>query len=575
MSAARVMAIPPPFISDQEMARFPVIVEARWDRRPFRAHYDVEDNALKNGECFTKLTVLRVIKGDLKPGEHELLPGYNIGWSETGGEPMSFMSTQMCGDVEEVCQANLWCLEWTRSWDKSDPKNYLSLTNYRAIQPLVLEAYFHALGHANPDDAIAKLLRGGVPKVCLRCLEFVNGGAVPWPYWGEFEEWYRGTPDPADRRVQLAPHVRPLMRHEDAEVRRMATATYGSLTDDRAVPALRERLTDSDDGVRAIAVGILAKYRDIPSIESINEACTGIHNGHLGCAAVDKLLEWGDVRLVPGLIRFLDEGDYAGRIGDDIFIPSLRARAGLERIVGFTFPLDADRSGRAWKAALSIDDRQKRIDRLAQLLPDKSAPIRAQAIGDVKNCKIRVTNTDQRKWTVTTRPADLEICFNGNSHSMGVRPRLASQFVTLAAGESVEYPVQIPDRLMLAEPKDRSVNALYLYDGHQFGLKAWLGKVAVEFGDGWNEPPRELIDGDEFWPNGNWKARGKMLFDKRVGLWEWFNEAGDRTETFDYTRGGAAECDPEHPANKGAGKRNSRTADEFGRTTSMPSDAIP
>ncbi len=77
----------------------------------------------------------------------------------------------------------------------------------------------------------------------------------------------------------------------------------------------------------------------------------------------------------------------------------------------------------------------------------------------------------------------------------------------------------------------------------------------ADFGAGWTEQ-RKIEKVEEKWPNGNLKAVGETVNGKRIGNWEFFNENGDRTQTIDYTGGGSAVCNPEHPDNKGAGKRS-------------------
>src|SRR5262245_43802411 len=74
-------AIPPPYVSDEELARHPIIVVGRWKPAPFRDHSRTEnlpngEKILKNWEVHTELVIDRVIKGDLKLGTHEILLGF-------------------------------------------------------------------------------------------------------------------------------------------------------------------------------------------------------------------------------------------------------------------------------------------------------------------------------------------------------------------------------------------------------------------------------------------------------------------------------------------------------------------
>src|SRR5260221_7067110 len=66
-------AIAPAFISDEELARYPMIVVATWDKASFRAHYRYSTNSdrgkvITSFESYTELNVLRVIKGTIQPG---------------------------------------------------------------------------------------------------------------------------------------------------------------------------------------------------------------------------------------------------------------------------------------------------------------------------------------------------------------------------------------------------------------------------------------------------------------------------------------------------------------------------
>ena len=76
--------------------------------------------------------------------------------------------------------------------------------------------------------------------------------------------------------------------------------------------------------------------------------------------------------------------------------------------------------------------------------------------------------------------------------------------------------------------------------------------VKAAFGQGWKEPERKRQKVEEKWPNGNFKVVGQTMNGQKCGKWEYYSEAGDRIRIVDY-EGGTAECNPEHPDNKGAG----------------------
>jgi len=76
-------AIAPAFISDEELARYPIIVVAKWDKASFRAHYRYSTNSDRGKvitafESYTELNVLRVIKGGIRPGVSTLKIGYGL-----------------------------------------------------------------------------------------------------------------------------------------------------------------------------------------------------------------------------------------------------------------------------------------------------------------------------------------------------------------------------------------------------------------------------------------------------------------------------------------------------------------
>lgn len=121
MGAHTVSGIAPNFISDAELAQSPVIVVGQWENAPFTSHNKYRDDfgsdqVIADSEAYTKLRILRVIKGsDLKPGEHHLMTGLGISWSEDGAWVSSGTSTELLGDVGNITQPNLWFLKKSRS----------------------------------------------------------------------------------------------------------------------------------------------------------------------------------------------------------------------------------------------------------------------------------------------------------------------------------------------------------------------------------------------------------------------------------------------------------------------------
>jgi hypothetical protein len=143
--------IAPAHVSDEELARYPVIVVGRWNKAPLRPHIRLEPHPGKGEVCtasetHTELVVERVIRGNISPGTHRILLGYRIGWLRPdGGKVIAYWSSEQWGDVEEVGESNLWFLVPERSWDESDSHTYLMLETCRGVQPLEREGYFRAL----------------------------------------------------------------------------------------------------------------------------------------------------------------------------------------------------------------------------------------------------------------------------------------------------------------------------------------------------------------------------------------------------------------------------------------------
>ena len=254
-------AIPPPFVSDEELARSPTIVVAKWENAPLVPHHRVEGNVWKEQEIRTEIVVKRVLKGTLKPGKYTILLGPFLAWeSEKGGNVKAYTSTEMVGDVNDVKDENLWFLESRRSWDKTDPATYPALDTYRGVQPRVLEPYFLALAGKAPAESVPKLLASREPAVVLRTLQYVAGGILPWPY----------QPVRALREARVAEETAgracrgrsiaswPERGPKCGARPRPCTLNWQGA---QAIPRMRTSLSDPDGHIRGIAIGTLARLR--------------------------------------------------------------------------------------------------------------------------------------------------------------------------------------------------------------------------------------------------------------------------------------------------------------------------
>jgi hypothetical protein len=559
----KISAMAPAFVSDEDLAQYSVVVVAKWEKAPFRANhrYDERDQqkVVTAIESFTDLNVLRVIKGDVKPGRHALMIGWGIAWSQNGNWVTSGTSTELRGDVQDVTEPNIWFLQESRSWEQTNRIKYLSVSHYRAIQPVFLEEYFTALASAQPKMEVPKLLTSTNAGVVRRSLLYVCGGLRPWPYDSDFDTKYLGRKQGTVLRDQARAVAAVIERKDSNEVRALSVAVHAELEGAKCVQYVRTLLGDHDLDVRAAAVAVLVRYKDSESLDEIGRTVTGKESGSVACKIIEAMSGWGEVRLVPALAAFLECGELAYRYGDDVGIPALKAREVLHRMTGHWFPYDREASLRAWKEASQISDFGKRQQLLATILPNDPNPLKADVVGDGGiNAACRITNKSRHDVVVTRCPTWGEQSWpagTAGSQSGMEQPKGKKDFVVLRPGESTQCDIKFHAGFLLADPGSRKLILEYWDTGQEWAMHAWIGSVQAQFGTDW-KGQRKLEDIQEQWPNGNFKAKGKTMNGERYGAWHYFNEDGDRIRIVDYTGGhGPAECNPEHPDNKGAGKR--------------------
>jgi len=503
----RVFAMAPPYVSDEELAAYPVIVVAKWDKAPAKSHNQYRDDdglgqVVVKSEVYTSLNVLQVVKGNIEPGVHDLMIGWGISWQEDGTWLTSGTSTEILGDVKDVTEPCLWFLKQTRSWDETRKTDYLTVSNYREVQPLPLTTFFVALGTANRTTEVPRLLTPNDPLVSDRVLRYLCGGKWPWPY--EADERFAGFyTTPRHRSLILfleADRVWDLITSDEKELRGKAASVYAELKGKDCVPKMRTLLDDDDPAVRGIAVGILASYRDEASLARFPQAVEGVEDAVLACKLIKILSSWGDERVVLPMISYLQNGGFAYQYGNDFGIPALKARQALEAITGHAFPFDVELSKKAWQQALPLEDRAARLRFLGKVAPGDESPFVARAgrdrrteadekmkerIGGVGEDDVFVTiglfNLSPRPVTVLKYPSDVEMSWSGGNSSYGDRSATKEDFTTIDPGEAITFEVRLYERFLRADPSKR-LRLRYLNNGRKVGVNAWIGTVIVKFG---------------------------------------------------------------------------------------------
>ena len=482
LSPRNILAIAPPYLTDSELAGHPVLVVAKWNKAPMRPHRLSEGNVLKKFEVFTDIEVIRVIKGDIKPGTHTLLLGWGIGWEENGKGLRTGTSTDLPGDVDDVSKPNLWFLDRSKSWDESDKKTYYHLTNYRAIQPRNLESYFKAVAAREPRKEVPTLLSSNDPEVLRHVLRYISGDVLPWPYEpAEWERLYsndkRGNP-----LKDQAAAVRDLINRDVPEIRPLAVAVYADLAGKDGVPNMRLLLKDKDPQIRAVAAGALARMKDTLSIPVMSDAVRGLKEPHLSCKIVHELSAWGVLELAPALISFLENDSCWGRYGREVGSPAVQAREALYQIANCWFPYDVTQSLQAWSRTPNGTDPDKRRKELRKLLPETHCPLAAEFSGSVDDGFVKITNTSLEKVAITRYPAWVDANAPGLWSGAGTdykEPTAATDFVLLQPGESTRVKLSFGDHFKGVGPEQLELSLFYSDLATRFGLPGWIGWVDV------------------------------------------------------------------------------------------------
>ncbi len=508
--------VAPRYVSDPELAGYPVIVVATWKSTPWRRHEKWSDDGygIERWEAYTRLNILSVLRGNVEPGEVELLKSPGIAWPADGSWVTSGTSTEMVGDVRDITKPCLWFLKRERSWDEELKEEFLSVSNYREIQPLELYEFYLALSQPDAELVVPTLLSADHDLVAERVLLYLCGGMWPWPFIGYDLDGRRAYHEPLRAeagRVWDYLHANVTERHP------IAASVYAELADEDDIENVRTLLDDRDAHVRAIALGALARYRDEVSSSRFAKAIEGYEDG-TAFAVVDALAAWNSSRVVPALIEFL-QTDLWNQIGEDLIdMPAIKAQLALKEITGHVFPFDVALSKKAWHNATRTDDRAERRTILGEIAPADETPLVAAAVGVPRkeipeeltklfrvpkdyewSTIVRLQNVSSRPVTVVEYPSGGEIRTSrslsgfGNHYSrmcsrfgFGDATFENQRFTTIAPGTSTEFEVVLPQSFLVDSPHKRRLRLLYLDSGKDQGLKAWLGSLDVRFGADWS-----------------------------------------------------------------------------------------
>jgi len=480
-------ALGPNYISDEDLAKSSVIVVAKWEKAPWKDHVKYGGQGIVASEGFTTLHVLRVIKGDIKPGKHPLLVGWGIAWNKDGTGLETGTSTEVLGDVKDITKSNLWFLKKAKSWDEKDATDYLSVDNYRMVQPPELEPYFTALAANDPVTAMRPLLASENENVVKHALLYAAGGVSPWPfneYWDL--EAFSGKKQGA-LQTGLADAVAAVSARKKMIVQRpLAVAVYAALQGENSAPYLRKMLADSDVSTRVVAAGLLARLKDAGDIEGINRALRSDGDGEPECRIIAAISDWGDARLVPALAAFLEDDTFWFEEGDEFVIPAFKARETLHKITGHWFPYDTQASLRAWEQVARAGDDAKRKELLDTLVPDDAVPLKAEVtITSGTDVTCTITNQSRKDLPIAANPDGYSLAWShldgapvsSESGPAGKFPQGKKDFIILKPGGFILVRFKLGTDLLHAPPGNPSMKLVYEHTGGKWGMKAWIGKV--------------------------------------------------------------------------------------------------
>lgn len=496
------LAMGPGYLTDAELVKYPVIFIAQWEKAPFVAHRDPNDASVARIEAYTRLRVLEVIRGDVKPGEVELKIGWGISWNKEGKEVYSGTTTYLPGDVENVTAPAIWFCQRERSWDETRKDEYLTVRHYREVQPIGLRVFYETLMRPDGDKAILELLSMEHTDQSRRVLKHLSGGVFPWPY--EPDSFYN---KPKKRGLVLhdaADRVWKFIEENPGKPRPYSVAVYAELRGKDCVGQVRTLLTDDDPLVRGVAVGILAKNRDSESAVKLAAEVVDLKESWLACQIIKELGTWDDDSAVAALFGFLRNDSFSYQSGNEFGIPALLAKKMLLERTGHEFPFDIEVSQKAWSEARKATTKEERRKVLTELAPNGACPIRAVAFGypsqtlrEELNQRIsklhsnelaidvRITNVSSKAVAILKYPSMVseQSSFSNNAYGGGYfTTDQKREYITLEPNASQVIQARISTNTLSEVRSKGELTFDYLNNGSNQGVQAWIGQVKVDFG---------------------------------------------------------------------------------------------
>jgi len=544
--SSNLAAIPPAYVPDAELAKYPVIVIGKWEEAKFENKSTVEGNVLKKHFVTTKFVVESVIAGDVEVGEQPVSLGFRIGWSpDYENQVMSYMSTEMVGDAK-ADESNLWFLKKVKFDDGDGEKEYLHLETYRGIQPTELKPYFQVLRAKNPQKKVGSLLDSKSKEVVRRSLYFISGDNYPPSEWGVSSR-PRARHDskfiPKRAREPLVANigrVEKLIRDKRKGIGWLAAWTYADVLNEKAIPKMRQLLSSVDERMVHVAVSSLVKHQDWKSLDGIVSAAERLQQD--GVSLINQLEKTSDKQAVPILIAMLQSR------------AAVKAQQQLEKRIDISFPFDKKLAGELWGSVEILDSPQAKAQRVKELAKRFKNKLKAELVGDAKAARVRVTNVSEQALSLTREPGRIETRTPNSSSSRGGHSENGDESIELKPGASVEVKIDLDARFFVYPIEKRQIEIEYFIGEQKPTRKVWAGKLTVvQDGQNWKKSAMKIEKVEEPWPNGNLKMRGQKTNGLKTGDWQYFNEAGDliRTESL----GTVTKHNPEHPNNKGLGKK--------------------